>query len=309
MGKTDEIIAEVAQGVADRLIAAIEAGIADPDAWEAPWQAFTQPQRNPLSGYAYHGINPLILAYVQAERGYKRPLWVTFNQQKAAGGHLVDAKGKGVRLIRWIVSLSCTTHGTGKYNRVTSQCCDNVRKYQGMTTFTVFNIEHVEGIEFPDDDAIVRNEIESVEAIEAFVAALGVDLRHADQNRAYHSPAGNYIMLPSRDLFHSVEGYYSTLLHEITHWSGSEGRSERTKGGRFGDHKYAMEELVAELGSAMLMHHFNLEAEPSMDHANYLRNWLGALREDASYLYHAAQQASHAVQWLLSNGEAKARAA
>jgi antirestriction protein ArdC len=43
------------------------------------------------------------------------------------------------------------------------------------------------------------------------------------------------------------ESWYSTLLHELTHWSGAENRMARTFGERFGDDAYAMEEMVAEL--------------------------------------------------------------
>lgn len=309
MGNREAIIAEVSAGVAAKLIAAIEAGEGDPAGWSKPWQAFTTRHRNPLSNITYHGINPLILSYIQAERGYERPLWVTFNQVKDHGGRLVNAGGQGVRLVRWNSSLNCSIHGTGKYNRVKTRCCDNVRQWGGLTTFHVFNIALVEGIEFPDDDAIVRTEHERIEDVEEFVRTLGVDVRYQDQDRAYFTPSGDYIVMPSASLFHDQRGLYSTLLHEITHWSGNPGRSERAKGNPFGSHGYAMEELVAELGSAMLMQHFGLEPEPHIEHLHYLRNWLTALQEDATYIYTAAQQATKAVRFLLDSAGNAAQAA
>ena len=64
--------------------------------------------------------------------------------------------------------------------------------------------------------------------------------------------------MPERRLFtgtptsSATEAYYGTLLHELTHWTGAKTRCARDLTGRFGSQAYAMEELVAELGSAFL---------------------------------------------------------
>ena len=46
--------------------------------------------------------------------------------------------------------------------------------------------------------------------------------------------------------------YYATALHELCHWTGHPSRLGRKLGSRFGESAYAMEELIAELGSAFL---------------------------------------------------------
>ena len=48
----------------------------------------------------------------------------------------------------------------------------------------------------------------------------------------------------------ATEAYYSTVLHELTHWTAPPHRCNRDLTGRFGSEAYAMEELVAELGAA-----------------------------------------------------------
>ena len=57
--------------------------------------------------------------------------------------------------------------------------------------------------------------------------------------------------------------YYSTLFHELTHSTGHESRTNRIKTNlnKFGSHttEYAFEELVAEIGSILLGHEFNIE--------------------------------------------------
>jgi antirestriction protein ArdC len=59
--------------------------------------------------------------------------------------------------------------------------------------------------------------------------------------------------MPPMAAFNSANGYHSTLLHESVHATGHKSRLDRDFSKRFGDESYAFEELVAELGSAMLM--------------------------------------------------------
>ena len=42
----------------------------------------------------------------------------------------------------------------------------------------------------------------------------------------------------------ATENYYSTLLHELTHWTAHKDRCNRDLSGRFGDSAYAFEELI-----------------------------------------------------------------
>ena len=43
---------------------------------------------------------------------------------------------------------------------------------------------------------------------------------------------------------------------------------------RWGDEGYAMEELVAEMGSAFLSADLGLAVDPRPDHASYIESWL-----------------------------------
>ena len=97
---------------------------------------------------------------------------------------------------------------------------------------------------------------------------------------AYYSPANDSIHMPSFSKFKSGSAFYSVLGHERAHWSGAPTRLNRDLTGRFGDAKYAMEELIAEISSAMLCAHLQLSLEPRADHAPYLQNWLKVLRND-----------------------------
>lgn len=109
----------------------------------------------------------------------------------------------------------------------------------------------------------------------------------------------DYIQMPAFEAFRSPEAYYGTLAHECTHWSGHKSRLDRDLGGkRFGDHGYAMEELVAELGAAFLCADLDLEPQIREDHAPYINGWLQALKNDKRAIFTAASHASKAADFL-----------
>ena len=62
-----------------------------------------------------------------------------------------------------------------------------------------------------------------------------------------------------------------------------------------------MEELIAELGSAMLAAHLGIENEPRHDHAAYLQSWLKVLRQDARAIFSVASKAQAGVDWLIKS--------
>ncbi len=90
------------------------------------------------------------------------------------------------------------------------------------------------------------------------------------------------------------------MLHELTHWAGHKSRCARDMSSRFGDDKYAMEELVAELGSAFLSVELGVTQAPRKDHASYLNSWIKVLENDPKAIFFAAARASEAVAYLNS---------
>jgi len=67
---------------------------------------------------------------------------------------------------------------------------------------------------------------------------------------------------------------------------------------RFGDNAYAMEEQVAEIGSAFLSIHLNITHEPGVDNAKYLNNWLSVLKGDMCAFTTAASKAQQVADYL-----------
>ncbi len=60
---------------------------------------------------------------------------------------------------------------------------------------------------------------------------------------------------------------------------------------RFSDGVYAMEELVAELGSAFLCADIGISPQPRPDHAAYVDHWLKVLKADKKAIFTAASKA------------------
>ena len=101
---------------------------------------------------------------------------------------------------------------------------------------------------------------------------------------------------PSFGCFRNADNFYSTVFHELGHWTGSKARLDRDLKGRFGDRAYAAEELVAELCAAFLCAEFDMDGE--LRHAGYIENWIALLKADARAFFTAASKAQAAADYL-----------
>ncbi len=71
----------------------------------------------------------------------------------------------------------------------------------------------------------------------------------------------------------------------------------------FGTPSYAMEELVAEMGSAYLCRFAGILPNEIENTVAYLDNWLGVFKKDKRFLITAAGQAQRAVDMILNSKE------
>jgi antirestriction protein ArdC len=89
------------------------------------------------------------------------------------------------------------------------------------------------------------------------------------------------------------------MFHELVHWTGHSSRLDRKFGTRKGNDNYAKEELVAELGAAMLSAIAKVDAEPRADHAKYLNGWIKGLKDQPKMILTAASKAEKAAQFII----------
>jgi antirestriction protein ArdC len=140
--------------------------------------------------------------------------------------------------------------------------------------------------------------IERIGRAEGFFAGTGAAIRHGG-TMAYYNISQDVVHLPPFEAFRDTESYYATLAHETTHWTHHKLRLDRDFGRkRFGDEGYAMEELVAELGSAFLSADLDLTPELRSDHASYISSWIKILKGDKRAIFTAASHAQRAADFL-----------
>lgn len=291
--KTDDLFATIT----DRVIEAIESDNAGQ--WTKPWTTVLGAGGlgiNAQTKNAYQGFNQFVLMFTAATEGYDQSIWATYKQFESLGGQVRKGE-KGTQLVKWgktFYCQDCDHKGRNACPRPTHK----PRVSMWASAFTVFNIAQQDGFEMVLPD--LGEEPERLARVEEFITNTGAVINYKVSNQAYYSPVQDEITLPERVQFNTVEGFYGTALHELSHWTGHSTRLDRTGGKTFGDHAYAGEELVAELSATFLAARFGVEVEPHMEHAAYLKSWLGVLRADPKALYNAAKLAQAATEFLLT---------
>jgi len=282
---------DIHQHITNQIITSIEQGAGD---FQLPWHqggGMVSRPTNIASKKAYRGVNIVALWAASQACGFSSGIWGTYRQWSEAGAQV--RKGEKSSYVVFYKELEFVRTEDGADTE------SDTRLFARATP--VFAAEQVEG--FVAEPASDRAEIEPIDAAEAFVRATGAAIAHGG-TRAYYRPSTDSIQLPDRMAFVGTatstaqESYYSTLLHELTHWTAPDQRCNRTFGKRFGDDAYAMEELVAELGAAFLCAELGITLDPRLDHAQYLTSWLSVLKADKKAIFVAASAASKAVEFL-----------
>ncbi|MEP7308808.1 MAG: zincin-like metallopeptidase domain-containing protein [Acidobacteriota bacterium] len=243
------------------------------------------------NGQPYTGINILSLWASASVQGFAAPIWMTYRQAVELGAHV--RKGEKGSPVVYANSITRTETDT-------DSGVDVARDIHFLKGYTVFNVEQIEGLPTQyTAPASPRLDVTARMAhAERFFGATGATLAHGG-NRALYRPSTDSIVMPFFETFRDAESYYATLAHETIHWSASESRLARDFGTkRFGSEGYAMEELVAELGSAFLCADLDLTLEPREDHAAYIANWLEVLKSDNRAIFAAASHAQRAADFI-----------
>lgn len=294
---------DIHQHITDQIISAIEAGAGEfrlP--WHKPAGNILWPS-NGVTGQRYQGINILTLWVAAEMRGYQSGRWGTYRQWAGKGAQV--RKGEKASYVVFYKEYDVTVAaGDGSEE-------DQTRRVARATP--VFAAEQLEGFT-PEPELQSQPEFPPIERAERFVAATGATIHHGG-DRAFYQPSTDSIQLPPRGAFLGTptstpaEAYYSTLLHELTHWTAPAHRCDRQLGKRFSDAAYAAEELVAELGAAFLCCDLGITATPRADHAQYLSHWLMLMKADKKAIFSAAARAGEAVSYLAKLAPERAEAA
>lgn len=278
---------EYRKAVTERLIGMLESGTAP---WQKPWDAGIAAMNRPhnFNGRPYHGVNALMLWCTAIDKGYEDPRWLTFKQVNKLGGHV--NKGEKAQIVEyWQWEKEVENPETGEKEKVP---LEHPKVYRAA----VFNADQCTGLPKLRRQAQKWSPVERAENI---IAANGVPVTHNTDGSAFYSPGGDFICLPPRESFATVDAYYSTLLHEVGHSTGHPTRLNREFGGQFGSEGYAREELRAELASTFLCGELGIVTTGSDEqHAAYVKSWVSALKNDYNEIFKAAADAEKICNYL-----------
>lgn len=280
----------VYQMVTDHIIEELKSGIIP---WRKPWVGGTEKAINYVSREPYKGINTLLLP----EPGE----YLTFKQVQALKGKVKKgAKGHMVVFFSPIYKDE-VENATGITRKVLQYCL--------LRYYKVFHIKDTEGIESKAVAVTARTTTPIQEAEATIEDYLDREpflkfQNDAPSDRAFYSPAEDKVVVPMINQYTEASEYYSTIFHEFVHSTAKEHRCNRElDGGAFyGGETYSKEELVAEIGSAMLCNRTGIEVPATFKNSvSYIANWIKALNDDNKMIVWAAGRAEMAARYILND--------
>lgn len=280
--------------------------------WKKPWftEGALQWPRN-LSGREYNGMNAFMLLLHCENEGYKIPRFCTFdcvqrlNKPGKDGEELPHVSVlRGEKSFPVMLTTFTCIHKETKekikyddYKKLSDSEKEQYNVYPKLQVFRVFNVaqtnlrearpelwerleqenarpkaEDGERFSFAPVDTMIRDNL--------WICPI----KPMHQDKAYFSILKNEIIVPEKKQFKSGEAFYGTLFHEMTHSTGIKDVLDRIKPTSFGSGEYAREELVAELGSALVAQRYGMTKHIKEDSCAYLKGWLDELKESPQFI-------------------------
>lgn len=280
--------------------------------WRKPWftEGALQWPRN-LSGREYNGMNAFMLMLHCEKEGYKIPRFCTFDCVQRMNKPGKDGQElPRVSVLRgeksfpvMLTTFTCIHKETKekiKYDDYKNLSEDEKKEYNvypRMQVFRVFNVQQTnlrearpelwEKLEKENGRPEVKaGEQFDFEPVDRMISEnLWIcPIRPMHQDSAYYSITKNEIIVPEKRQFKDGEAFYGTLFHEMTHSTGAKGVLDRLEPTAFGSKEYAREELVAELGSALVSQRYGMTKHIKEDSCAYLKSWLDSLKESPQFI-------------------------
>ncbi|WP_026367420.1 zincin-like metallopeptidase domain-containing protein [Bacteroides sp. 14(A)] len=280
--------------------------------WKKPWfmEGALQWPRN-LSGREYNGMNAFMLLLHCEKEGYKIPRFCTFDCVQRLNKPAKDGEElPRVSVLRgeksfpvMLTTFTCIHKETKEkikyddYKKLSDGDKQQYNVYPKMQVFRVFNVQQTnlrearpelwekleqenagpkigngEHFNFVPVDTMIRDNL--------WICPI----KPLHQNNAYYSISKNEIVVPEKEQFKSGESFYGTLFHEMIHSTGAENVLARFQPTAFGSSEYAREELVAELGSALVAQRYGMTKYIKEDSCPYLKGWLDELKESPQFI-------------------------
>lgn len=290
---TSSTTVDVYQMVTDRIIELLETSTVP---WQKPWTESGLPM-NVISKRPYRGINLWLLLSLN----YERNLFLTWDQLKKIGGSVLQGQ-HGHIVVFW-----------KQVKKVPEELDDKGKPKQipMLRYYKVFNVEQCRDIPqnlIPELGSLALDSMLECEAISNSMPDCPV-IKHKE-NKAFYHVGEDYINMPKKKSFKTIEAYYSTFFHELVHSTGAEkrlGRKTITEMAEFGSEPYSLEELIAEIGAAYLNSFTGILDKEIESSAAYIGGWLEKLRSDKRFIISASGQAQRAVDLILGRQEVESK--
>ncbi|MBR5774796.1 MAG: DUF1738 domain-containing protein [Bacteroidaceae bacterium] len=259
--------------------------------WQKPWSL--QPCRpiNWLSSRAYRGVNLFLLNGCGTE-------FLTMNQIRELQA---SQKYKDVRLregskSHLVIYFKMVEHHKDESEEET---LIPVLRY-----YRVFSLDDLDGLELRRTPSSYEHTPDEAEqalnaALTKYFEKAGIPVRTTKSDGCYYSPSHHSITIPDAKYFEKFNWHLSSLAHEAVHSTGKQ--MGRTLNCDQSSQDYAHEELIAELGAAILLAVFQVCNECSeANSAAYLHGWMTRIEETpARKLLGAFSAAQKAVDYIL----------
>ena len=298
--------------------------------WEKGWidgGGKTQGLPQNLSGRRYSGHNDFFLQLHTAMNSYAMPVYATFKQIHEAGA-TINKGEKAMPVIYWNI-----THRDENGQKITDEQYDAMTKAEQekcksipiMMGYYCYNLDQTNFKEVkPEQYARLQEQFKAPEIKDTkgmFISpefdamiekqAWVCKINTIEGSGAFYSKSKDEITVPLKAQFNIHEDpkevykdgmeYYSSLVHEMAHSTGIDTRLSRDMEGRFGDKKYAKEELVAELSAAMVGNSMGFDKRILDNNAKYVDSWIDTLKQEPKFIISVMADVSKASGMILEH--------
>ncbi len=245
--------------------------------WRKGWQSGMP--MNYISKRPYNGINFLSLIL----NDYSSPFYLTYLQCKDKKG-FVNKGANGIPVVFWKIK---------EYKVAENSEAPDLKSFPLVRVSYVFNLSQTSLFKHDIHEPVIQD-------CEKIILDMKVKpLIKNNISRCYYNPADDYISIPSINNFESPDEYYSSLFHELIHWTGHNNRLNRNLSIKDKEHN-AFEELIAELGSSYLCGLCNLQPSVLDNQASYIQSWIKLISSEKGALIKAVAEAKKAVDLILN---------
>lgn len=296
--------------------------------WEKGWfngTAFNALPQN-YSGRTYNASNAFLLFLQSAQNGYTMPVYMTFKQAMDQGVRINKGE-EAFPVVYWDFTIRDKEGNKisfEDYKNLSKEEQKECTRFPFLRYYPVFNVDQTNLREvLPEKYEALRQRfnIEEIKDAEGMYVHSAIDKMVAEQSwycpihadrpseGAKYSRNSDEIIVPMKaqfkihdtadEIYKDGMEYYSTLLHEMTHSTGSPERLGREKGVKFGDPKYAKEELVAELTAALIGNTMGFDSRITDNSAKYVDGWISVLKEDPKFIVSVMADVNKASEMIL----------